>query len=183
MTVHIGESSDAGDASVRPLVRREIAFAAWGVLGVALMLLECVVRLGLRARSAAGAGLAAREWLLLLAVLVAFAYGEGYLALHKRFAPAVIARVFDRPTPSGARAILAPLYALGLISDDRAAMRRAWCGLALIVAAAVGVRSLPSPIREIVDAGVALALAIGLGSLTHRFADRLRSLRRRGARG
>lgn len=153
-----------------------IVSATWGVLGVAFVLLECVVRLGRRAWSAIADGLDPTEWVLLLVSLVAFGYGEGYLALHRRFAPRVIDRAFE--PSSGARTILAPLYALALLSPARAAMIRAWCGLALIVAAALIVRALPTPFREIIDAGVALALAIGLASLTRRFAGRLRSLRR-----
>lgn len=161
--------------------RRPLLFATWGVLGVALTLLECVVRLGHRALVAVAGGLETHEWAGLFLSLVAFGYGEGYLALHKHFAPRVIARAFEPTTPRGLW--LAPLHALGLVGGARRELARAWGGAALIVLAIVLVRASPSPVREIVDAGVACALLLGLVSIALRFTARVVDERRsRGGR-
>ena len=154
---------------------RSIAFAVWGVLPLGLMLLECIVRLGHRALLAVASGLEIREVFGLALSLAVFGYGEGYLALHKRFVPRVVARAF---APAGGVSLgVAPLYVMGLVGDDRRQVFRGWLGVAGIVCAILVVRALPSPFREIVDAGVASALGLGLVSTSLRFAAAVRSSR------
>ena len=164
-------------ASRRPRASRgSRVFALWGVGGVALTFLECILRLGHRAATLLAGGLGtipSTQWATLLAIVVAFGYGEGYLVLYKRFAPRVVDRAFARTNPSGLVIGLAPLYVLDLVGSDRRATARAWLGVALIVAAALSVRALPSPWRESVDAGVALALLLGLSSMATRSLSRV----------
>ena len=120
-------------ADRRVLARRPAACAGplawfvsvWGVGGVALSLRMAIFRLGKRALLLRERGLAPFEWAVLVVCALAFAHGEGYRALHLRFSPRVIARVATLTPASGAgvgvgRALLAPLYALGLIQRDRA---------------------------------------------------------------
>jgi len=154
--------------------------SVWGVGGVALSLGMAIFRLGKRALLLRERGLAPFEWAVLVVCALAFAYGEGYRALHLRFSPRVIARVAALTPASGAgvgvgRALLAPVYALGLIQRDRAGALRAWLAVALIGLAVAIVRALPDPWRAIIDASVVLALSIGLVSLVVRFAAWLRS--------
>jgi hypothetical protein len=147
------------------------------VAGVALSLGAAIFRLGKRALQLRERGLEPFEWAVFVVCALAFTYGEGYRALHLRFAPGVIARVAALTPASGlrvGRALLAPLYALGLIQRERAAVLRAWLSVALIVLAVVIVRELPEPWRGIIDASVTLALTIGLVSLLARFAIWLR---------
>jgi hypothetical protein len=76
----------------RPLAARQLAITTWGVAGVALMLLEAVARMGTRTMHLLREGMGAPAWLALVLVVALFCYGEGYLALQKRFVPHVVAR-------------------------------------------------------------------------------------------
>jgi hypothetical protein len=73
--------------------------------------------------------------------------------------------------------LIAPLYVVSLVQADKRALLRGWVGVALIVCAVFIVRALPEPYRGIVDAGVAVALAIGLGSLVFGYVAVVRSKR------
>ena len=151
----------------RPRAARELAITTWAVAGVALMLGEAVVRMGTRTLHLLRDGLAPPAWAALVVVVALFCYGEGYHALQKRFVPRVVARaVAFAETASGCLPLLgAPLFALGLVGASRRELLRAWLGVILIVVAIMGVRTLPSPWRAIVDAGVTAALAWGLVAL------------------
>lgn len=152
-------------------VRRRVV-SAWAVTGVAIMLLEAVLRLGERAVRTIEAGLDGVQTATLVVVVAAFAYGEGYRALQRRFAPAVVERALEagRRHASLAHDLAAPLYALRLFGAPQREVRVAWLGVALIVVAIVIVRALPDPWRGIVDAGVAVALAWGTLALVVSFA-------------
>jgi hypothetical protein len=146
---------------------RGILLGAWALGLVLLTFVEAIYRLGLRAFETIAAGLSAPEWAVLMVVVVAFTWGEGYRALHRRFGPRLVARAFEGAERArGPLAILAlPLRALTLIGEDRRAVARAWLGVALIVAAVLVVRAMPSPWRGIVDAGVSAALCFGFVSI------------------
>ena len=111
-------------------------------------------------------GLSGVEWLALVVIAIAFAYGEGVRALARRWVPQMDrrARQLDRTAPLHHR-LLAPLYAMSLIGAPRRTVARAWGGIVLIVAAVLIVRALPEPWRGIVDLAVALALTIGLARM------------------
>jgi hypothetical protein len=146
---------------------------SWGVssfgLGVvALTLAEASVRLGVRAVLTVHAGLTAAQYALLALSVIAFGYGEGYRALHRSFVPHVIERAttLARSDQRGLRSWLtAPLYMLCLVQAEPRVLRRGWLSVFLICCAVVIVREVPEPYRGIVDAGVAVALGIGLFSL------------------
>jgi hypothetical protein len=116
------------------------------------------------------------QWFWMGVSVTAFAYGEGYRALHRRFSPHVIARACELASErqSLRNWLQAPLYLLCLVRARRAAMLRGWLSVALILLAVVAVRQLPEPYRGIVDAGVAVALAIGLWSLARGFVAAVR---------
>lgn len=157
--------------------KRELVIATWAVVGVGLLLLEGIVRLGARAVALVRAGLDGPMWLALALVLAVFTYGEGYRALQRHFAPKVVTRALDAGARlSGCLPVLAaPLYAMSLVGADRRTLARAWAGVALIVVAACAVRALPTPWRGIVDAGVVSALAWGLVALAAQFTQALRA--------
>ena len=161
---------------------RRLAITTWAVAGVALMLLEAVVRMGTRTMHLVRDGLDTAAWLALVLVVALFCYGEGYLALQKRFVPHVVARaVAFGETASGCLPVIgAPLHALGLFGARRRELARAWLGVILIVVAILGVRALPSPWRAMVDAGVTAALAWGLVALVAAFGKVLASSREQG---
>jgi hypothetical protein len=52
-----------------------------------------------------------------------------------------------------------------MVDAERRVLWKAWLSVALIVCAVLIVRALPEPYRGIIDAGVAVALSIGLGAL------------------
>ncbi len=139
----------------------------WALVGVTLVLADGCARLGLRAlRLLEANALSPLQWVCFAAIVGAFAWGEGYLALQRRFMPAVLARAHALgAAPRGFCTFAAPLHALGLIGVPRATLLRAWAGAFAIVGAAVAVRALPEPWRAMVDGGVSVALAWGIVAL------------------
>jgi hypothetical protein len=146
---------------------RELAITTWAVAGVGLLFLEGVARLGMRTLRLLREGMDAPSWAVLVVVVALFCWGEGYLALQRRFVPHVIARAVEcGRAATGCLPVLgAPLYAMSLVGVRPRELARAWLGVLLIVVAIVVVRGLPSPWRAIVDAGVTAALAWGLVAL------------------
>jgi hypothetical protein len=150
---------------------RQLVIAGWAVGGVLALLAEAISRLGARALAVVAAGLDAPHRLAFVVVVAAFAYGEGYLAMQRRFAPSVVARALDAGARSrGCFAVLgAPLHALTLVHAQRRELARAWLGVGLILTAMCVVRMLPDAWRGIVDAGVAAALSWGAVATSARF--------------
>lgn len=159
---------------------RELAITTWAVSGIGLLFLEGVARLGLRTIRLLQEGMAPSAWVALVVVVALFGYGEGYLALQKRFVPHVLARAAERgAVAAGCFPVLgAPLYAMSLVGAPRRELARAWLGVVLIAVAIVVVRELPSPWRAIIDAGVTAALAWGLVALVVGLARVIASARR-----
>jgi len=154
--------------------------ATFGLAVHAILLAEASFRLGERALQTVQRGLSAWDWALMLLSITAFGYGEGYRALHRRFFPHVIARASELAHREGRGArdfLAAPFYVVSMVQADKRALVRAWLGVALIVCAVFIVRALPEPYRGIVDAGVAVALAIGLASLIFGYVAAVRSKR------
>jgi hypothetical protein len=157
-------------------VHAQVAWSAgWAVGGVVLLLAEAILRLGVRAWETVSAGLTPGGWGALLVLTLLFAYGEGYRALQRRFAPRVIARAFALTPRRGLVLILAPLFALSMIGAEPRAQTRAYLAVALIVAAAFAVSALPPPWRGIVDGAVAVALSWGVIALIVQFGRALRA--------
>jgi hypothetical protein len=135
---------------------------------VAVTFAEAIYRLGARALATLQVGLSPTQWVALLLSVSLFGYGEGYRALHLRFVPKLLERAqrLCAAPRTPVEALLAPLHALGLVHATRSTRVQAWLSVALIVLAVLAVRTLPEPWRGVIDAGVAVALCIGLGSLT-----------------
>ena len=90
---------------------------------------------------------------------------EGYKGFQTKFSPLVVKRSFTLvPGKNGTswyHYFLAPLYCMGLIHATKKRQIISWSvttGVALIVA---GVKMLPYPYRNIVDAGVVTGLTWG----------------------
>ena len=134
----------------------------WALAGVGATLSIAVVRLSGRGWATVSAGLTPSQWLVLAATAFAFVYGEGVLALERRWIPRVVRRAQTLP---GEQSVLlrfgAPLYAMGLIGAPIRRVGRAWLGVSAIVLAVVVVRSFSEPWRGIVDLSVAGALTWG----------------------
>ena len=154
--------------------------STFGLAVVAITLGEASLRLGARAMITLHSGLTLQEYALFFLSVAAFGYGEGYRALHGRFVPHVMERAIELAGSEmrGFRGFsMAPLYVLCLVHAERRELLKAWISVASIVCAVVIVKALPEPYRGIIDAGVALALGIGLGSLILGFVAAVRSKR------
>lgn len=158
-------------SSASPLI------AAWGVLGVALLLLQAVVRLTVIAIDpfVTGRGLTPLEWAVCAAWIGVSLYSEGYRGFHKAFVPRTVARAFHlaaRPRPLFV--VFAPAFAMALFHARPKRLIVSWMVVFLVTLAIVAVRHLPTPWRSIVDLGVVAGLMWGLASLLFTFARALR---------
>jgi len=147
---------------------------AWAMLGVGAVFAWAVWRLGGRGVTTIRSGLDPLEWVVLALLTAAFAYGEGFLALDRRWVPRLVERA--RRLRDDRRLFvraLAPLYGLSLIGLGRRELLQGWLGTVAIIAAVLVIRSLPEPWRGIVDFAVAVALAWGLVAVVRRFPSAL----------
>jgi hypothetical protein len=147
------------------------------VLGVALLLVQAVVKLTLVAIDpfVTGRGLTPFESAVCVAWILVSLYSEGYRGFQKAFVPRTVARAFHLATrPRPLFVALAPAFAMALLHARPKRLFVSWMIVALITLAVVAIRHLPSPWRSIVDIGVVAGLAWGLISLLVTFAKALR---------
>jgi hypothetical protein len=141
--------------------------AAWGLLGVGVLLGRAIWRLGVVAFDAMTMPTLGAVEVLVCALWVALnAYLEGYRAFQKRFCPRVVARaLYLAQNPKPLFALLAPAFCMGFFHARRRTAIAAWSVTAGIVALVLLVRGLPQPWRGIIDAGVVVALGWGMVAL------------------
>lgn len=158
-----------------PETRGGRAAAVWALVGSGLILGHAAADLARRGVATVSGGLGAGEWVALVALTAAFVYGEGVLALERRFIPHVVERARRLRFERGILVrLLAPLYAFSLVAAPALSLLRAWAGVALIALAVVAVRALPEPWRGIVDVAVAAALAWSVVALVRQAPRALR---------
>lgn len=146
-------------------VLRTLAIA-WGLLGVLTLLGRALVSLTPLAVQALSSDLAWWQLALGGAWVGFMAYTEGYKGFQKRFAPMVAARVHVlRTRPTLLRALLAPMFCMGLVDATRRRLAVSWGILLGVIALVLVVRFLPQPWRGLVDAGVVVGLGWGTVSL------------------
>lgn len=140
--------------------------AAWGVLGVVLLLGNAIRRLAPIAVRALVGPLGWREWAALALWVGVMGWFEGYKGSKRGFSPRVAARArWLAAHPTGGRTLLAPLFCMGYFHASR---RRQVTSIAVavgIVLLIVGVRHVAQPWRGIIDVGVIVGLAWGLVAL------------------
>jgi hypothetical protein len=140
--------------------------AAWGIGGIAAVLVYAATSLGSHAVTAAAAGLEPLEWLALTVNSVAMAWAEGYRGFQQRFSPRVAARALNLyEEPTVLRLLLAPLFCVGYFGATARLRRMVWIGTGLIVLAVLAFNYLDQPWRGILDAGVMVGLLWGAASL------------------
>jgi len=142
---------------------------AWSLVGVALILSFAVFRLLSRGLDTVRAGLTPLEWTGLLVLSALFLYGEGVMALQRKWVP----RLFERSRQLRSEGnplllALAPLFGMGLIGRSMKTVVRTWLGTAAIVLAVIMVRQFPDPWRGITSFAVSLALAWAVLSIALR---------------
>ena len=141
--------------------------AAWGVIGVALILLYPLSRLTSYAIEAVVDGMTALQWSAFVINVLFMAWSEGYRGFQLRFCPRVAARalyLYQNSTSLGVR-LLAPFFCLGYFSATRRQQMIAWLGTLAIIILVLLVHQLDQPWRGIIDAGVVVGLTWGLVSL------------------
>ena len=138
----------------------------WGVLGVIAIIASAVFRLTPRILELGNYSLSLQHWLVLLLFTPYMAYAEGYKGFHLNFAPRVVTRaVYLRESASPLLALAAPLFCMGLIYATRRRLLTSWLVTSGIVLLVLLVSHAPQPWRGIIDAGVVVGLAIGIGAL------------------
>lgn len=151
------------------------AASAWALLGIIVLLLLAVLRLGRNGLATLQEGLEAGEWVALVGLTILLVYAEGCRALQQRWVPRVIRRAADLRRQSGlAYRVLAPLYGMSLIGAPPGSIVRAWSISGAIVVAVLVVRAFPEPWRGITDLAVAAALVWGLAAIAVRAPDAFR---------
>lgn len=149
--------------AVRPQDSRVNLAAWWAVAGLVLLFGSAVFRLGSRGVDALAQGLSPSQWLLLLALTVLFVWGEGVMALARKWVPRALDRAAALRTDRRLYPkVLAPLHAMGLIGTPWRTALRAWAGVAAVVGAVLLLRLFPQPWRGIVDLAVSAALVTGI---------------------
>jgi hypothetical protein len=136
--------------------------AAWGLVGVSLLLLRAIVSLSPRGIEAMADGLSWWQWAILIAWTLFMAYSEGYRGFQKRFSPMVAARLHHLAhRPTWAAGLLAPAFAMGLFNATRRRLIISWSLLVGIALLVILVRLVPQPWRGIIDVGVVVGLTWG----------------------
>ena len=142
--------------------------AAWGVAGVAGILVFAIVRLTPHVITAVEGGMNVWEWGLMAASVGFMAWSEGYKGFQCRFSPRVAARaLYLLLHPSFVRALLAPVFCIGYFHNRRRGLIGAWVGTLAIVVAVLLVQLLDQPWRGILDAGVVVGLTWGVVTFLH----------------
>jgi hypothetical protein len=155
------------------------AASHWGVVGMLAILANAIGRLApIAVEPFKRGGLSPFHWASYAAMIVTFAYVEGYKAFQLKFSPLVVLRAFTLGPEGGRftplRAILAPFYSMGLFHATRKRKIISW-SVSLAVLLVVGaVKRLPYPWRSIVDGGVIAGLTWGATSIACIYAKALR---------
>ena len=154
-----------------------LAYAActWGLLGLFASLVEAIVRLTPYALEALRGPLSLGAQLGYIAFVLFNAYAEGYRGFQRGFSPRVAVRtelLYREPTLL--RALLAPLFLMGLVEATRRRLTINWLLVVSITALVLALRRTPQPYRGIVDGGVVVGLVWGTLATLHALVALLR---------
>jgi hypothetical protein len=149
----------------RPPRLAALLLIAWSAGGVALLLMQAIVRLLPRALEALQAPTPA-ELLVYTGCVLFIGYTEGYKAFHLKFIPRVVARalVLARE-PRPLRVLLGPAFVMALFDTTRRRLIASWAVTLGVVLLIVLVQRLPMPWRGMIDGGVVLSLAWGVARM------------------
>lgn len=140
--------------------------AAWGLVGVVVLLGSAILRLTPVAAAAIGDGLSRLQLVLLVAWVIFMAWSEGYRGFQRAFSPRVVVRAMHLARhPQPLHVLLAPLFCMSLFHASRRRLIASWVLLFAILVLVLAVKKLQQPWRGIVDAGVVVGLGWGLVSL------------------
>ncbi len=168
--VDIGNEAATVAPFMRPWVEKLVA--AWGIAWVSLLLGRAIWRLGPLALEPWADGVMTHAQKgIYVGWLVLNAYLEGYRGFQLRFSPRVVTRaVYLGQNPRPVWVVLALPFCMSLFHSTRRQMTVSWVFIGALVVVIWWVRSLPQPWRGIIDGGVVLGLAWGLGVIWWLFA-------------
>jgi hypothetical protein len=134
----------------------------WGVAGLFVTLIEAVLRLWPLAIYPLQTGMSPLAWLAYISFVVFNGYAEGYRGFQRAFSPRVAVRAALLVNDlNWQRALLAPLFLMGLIDATRRRLIANWILVFGIVCLVMLIRLAPQPWRGVVDAGVVVGLGWG----------------------
>lgn len=108
------------------------------------------------------------HWLSLVVVVLYMAYAEGYKGFHLAFAPRVVARAsYLGENPNPVHLLFAPLFCMCFFHTTRKRQLISIGLTGMILCFVAIARQLPSPWREILDAGVVVGLGLGITSILY----------------
>ncbi len=140
--------------------------AAWGMLGICLILGSAIYRLTLVGLEAFSFPLTWYHWLIAVIWIAFMAFSEGYRGFQKGFSPRVAARIaWLQRNPTPLRLVLAPLFCMGYFHIERKRQIITFVLTAMIIGLVQIVHLIEQPWRGIIDLGVVIGLAWGLLSL------------------
>lgn len=143
-------------------IRRKIG-AAWGIVGVTLIIGSAVLRVLPHAIDAFRVGLNPLEWVVLVLWVALMLFGEGYRGFQKQFSPRVAARMWHLANHGRSLDVwLAPLYCVGYYHASRRRIISSWSLTAGVTLLIIIVIHFAQPWRGIIDCGVVLGLLYGL---------------------
>lgn len=142
--------------------------AAWGVVGIVLLLASAIVRLAPHAFEMFSYEITWWQWLLLAVWCGFMLLSEGYDGFQKRLVPRIYTRAYELyKKGSAVERLLAPLYCLSYFHAEARRMVIAYIALLLIVVAVLVVHAMPQPWRGLIDWGVILGLGYGVGTILY----------------
>ena len=146
---------------------RQRLIAAWGVLGVTVLLLQAILRMTPVALEPWRTGtLSMGQMALYLGWVVLNAYLEGHRGFHLRFSPRVVSRAYYLGArPKLLWVLLAVPFCMSLFHARRRQQIVSWTLVIVIVGLVLTIRHVPQPWRGIIDGGVVVGLIWGLVSL------------------
>ncbi|MCF7981946.1 MAG: hypothetical protein K9K86_08170 [Pseudomonadales bacterium] len=140
-----------------------LAGTVWAVLGISLLLISAIFRLGQIALNTFNGPLSWYHWVLLAFTLFFMAYMEGYKGFQLKFSPRVAARCFHLfKNPRLRHTLLAPFFCMGFFYTTRKRQITTVLLTLTIISLVQLAHLLTQPWRGILDAGVVVGLVWGL---------------------
>jgi len=147
----------------KSLQKSRVIGAAWGIIGISLLLGTAYTRLVPHIIDAFKFGLSPLQIIVLVLWVAYMLFTEGYQGFQKNLSPRVAARMWHLVNHGRRRdLILAPIFCLGYYSSTRKRLITTWALTIGIIFIILVVSHFTEPWRGIIDVGVVLGLGYGL---------------------
>lgn len=147
----------------KPITVIGIFAAAWGIIGLLLLLGFAVWRLGTHSIEAFQMPLNWLHWLVFIIFFVFMAYSEGYKGFQKSFSPRFAVRTkYLLRNASVIQLLLAPLFCMSYFHAPKKRIIATFTLTTMIIVFILSFRFVPQPWRGLLDAGVVAGLIWGM---------------------